>query len=60
MDLPALSMYVEMFSNHKYAYASAQAIFIVLECLVFTILLNYMFKERDGGFLRRGKGADPA
>ena len=45
MDLPALSMYVEMFSNHKYSYASAQAIFIVLECLVFTVLLNYLFRE---------------
>ena len=30
MDLPALSMYVEMFSNHKYSYASAQAMFIVV------------------------------
>ena len=47
MDLPALSMYVEMFSNHKYSYASAQAIFIVLECLVFTVLLNVLFREND-------------
>ena len=45
-DLPALSMYVEMFSNHKYSYASAQAIFIVLECLVFTVLLNILFREQ--------------
>lgn len=44
-DLPALSMYVEMFSNHKYSYASAQAMFIVLECLVFTLLLNLLFRE---------------
>ncbi|MBR2663366.1 MAG: hypothetical protein IKE25_06610, partial [Clostridia bacterium] len=57
MDLPALSMYVEMFSNHKYAYASAQAIFIVLECLVFTIALNILFRDRDAGgrLLRRRK-----
>lgn len=47
MDLPALSMYVEMFSNHKYSYASAQAIFIVLECLVFTVVLNVLFRDRD-------------
>ncbi len=47
MSLPALSMYVEMFSNHKYSYASAQAIFIVLECLVFTAVLNIIFRERD-------------
>ena len=45
MDLPALSMYVEMFPNHKYSYASAQAIFIVAECLVFTVLLNFIFRE---------------
>ena len=50
MDLPALSMYVEMFSNHKYSYASAQAIFIVVECLVFTVVLNWLFREhREGG-----------
>ncbi len=48
MDLPALSMYVEMFSNHKYSYASAQAIFIVAECLVFTVLLNFLFREAKG------------
>ena len=60
MDLPALSMYVEMFSNHKYSYASAQAIFIVLECLVFTVVLNILFKDRDKRLLGRGKGADLA
>ena len=38
-------MYVEMFTNHKYSYASAQAIFIVVECLVFTVLLNVIFRE---------------
>ncbi len=54
-DLPALSMYVDMFSNHNYSYASAQAIFIVLECLVFTILLNVVFSERDERNLRRRK-----
>ena len=46
-DLPALSMYVDMFQNHKYSYASAQAVFIVLECLAFTALLNVLFQERD-------------
>ena len=54
-DLPALSMYVDMFSNHNYSYASAQAIFIVLECLVFTVILNTLFKERDGLKPRRRK-----
>ncbi len=57
MDLPALSMYVEMFTNHKYSYASAEAIFIVLECLVFTVVLNILFKDRDASPLRRRRGA---
>lgn len=57
MDLPALSMYVEMFSNHKYSYASAQAIFIVLECLIFTVALNILFREKDKGLSGRGKEA---
>ena len=54
-DLPALSMYVEMFSNHKYSYASAQAMFIVFECLVFTMLLNVLFKEADDRELKKGR-----
>jgi raffinose/stachyose/melibiose transport system permease protein len=49
-SLPALSMYIEMFQNHKYSYASAQAMFIVVECLIFTVLLNILFRERDGKF----------
>jgi len=57
MDLPALSMYVEMFTNHKYSYASAEAIFIVLECLVFTVVLNILFRDRDASPLRRRRGA---
>ncbi len=55
-DLPALSMYVEMFSNHKYSYASAQAMFIVLECLAFTVLLNVLFREGKEKMERTGKG----
>ncbi len=54
-QLPALSMYVEMFSNHKYSYASAQAMFIVFECLAFTVLLNMLFKDRDGIVSRKGR-----
>lgn len=54
-QLPALSMYVEMFSNHKYSYASAQAMFIVFECLVFTVLLNFLFKDRDDNVVKKGR-----
>ena len=44
-----------MFSNHKYSYASAQAMFIVFECLAFTMLLNFIFKDRDGIESRKGR-----
>ncbi|MBQ3168541.1 MAG: sugar ABC transporter permease [Clostridia bacterium] len=54
-QLPALSMYVEMFSNHKYSYASAQAMFIVFECLAFTVLLNIVFKEWGAPRVRKGR-----
>ncbi len=54
-SLPALSMYIEMFQSHKYAYASAQAMFIVLECLVFTVLLNFIFRDKEGRPGRHGK-----
>ena len=48
-------MYVEMFSNHKYSYASAQAMFIVFECLAFTVLLNILFKDRDDAVSKKGR-----
>lgn len=54
-QLPALSMYVEMFSNHKYSYASAQAMFIVLECLVFTVVLNILFREWGAPKEKKGR-----
>jgi raffinose/stachyose/melibiose transport system permease protein len=54
-ELPALSMYVEMFSNHKYSYASAQAMFIVFECLAFTALLNLLFKDQDERDLKKAR-----
>ena len=45
-----------MFSNHKYSYASAQAMFIVVECLVFTVILNWLFREkREGGKEMKGR-----
>lgn len=54
-DLPALYMYVTMFSSHKYSLASAAAIFIVIECLVFTMILNFIFKDRDGRLAKPGR-----
>ena len=54
-DLPALYMYVTMFSSHKYSLASSAAVFIVLECLVFTVLLNYIFREQNERQPRRAR-----
>ncbi|MGN0998920.1 MAG: carbohydrate ABC transporter permease [Faecousia sp.] len=54
-DLPALYMYVTMFSSHKYSLASSAAVFIVVECLVFTVLLNYIFREQDDCQPRRAR-----
>ncbi len=44
-ELPAVSMYFEMFKNHRYGVGSAEAMFIVAECLAFTLLLNVLFRE---------------
>lgn len=54
-DLPALYMYVTMFSSHKYSLASSAAVFIVVECLVFTVLLNYIFREQNERQPRRAR-----
>ena len=54
-DLPALYMYVTMFSSHKYSLASSAAIFIVIECLVFTVVLNAIFREGDDRKLKPGR-----
>ena len=46
-EVPATTMYREIFSSHHYGVGSAMAMFIVAECLVFTLLLNLIFKEQD-------------
>ena len=40
-------MYREMFKSHNFGTGSAMAMFIVAECLLFTVLLNIIFKDRD-------------
>ncbi len=48
-DLPSTAMYSNLFGAHLYGYGSAQAVFIVLECLAATLILQMLFKkpERD-------------
>ena len=46
-EVPATTMYREIFKQHHYGIGSAMAMFIVAECLVFTLVLNLVFRERD-------------
>lgn len=43
-EVPALTMYQKIFSANQYGYASAISILIILECLLFTILVQWLFK----------------
>lgn len=52
-ELPAVNMYFEMFKSHRYGIGSAEAMFIVAECLFFTVLLNILFRERTEKRARR-------
>ncbi len=46
-EVPATTMYREIFTKHHYGIGSAMAMFIVVECLVFTLLLNWIFREQQ-------------
>ncbi|MDD2968603.1 MAG: sugar ABC transporter permease [Lachnospiraceae bacterium] len=45
-EVPSIYMYTTIFDAFHYGYGSAVSIFIILECFVFTILLNLLFKSR--------------
>ena len=44
---PATLMYDNLFVKCRYGYGSAQAFFIVFECLLFSFLLNLIFKKSE-------------
>jgi raffinose/stachyose/melibiose transport system permease protein len=47
-EVPSTLMYNEIFTRYAYGYGSAIAIFIVFECLFFTILVQRLFpKDSD-------------
>jgi raffinose/stachyose/melibiose transport system permease protein len=47
-EVPSTLMYNEIFTRYAYGYGSAIAIFIVAECLFFTILVQRLFpKDND-------------
>jgi raffinose/stachyose/melibiose transport system permease protein len=46
-DVVSTHMYNMSFLSLKYGYGSALSSFLVLECLVATILINYAFKRLE-------------
>lgn len=43
-EVPSTLMYSSIFNSYQYGYGSAMAVFIIIECLVFTIILDKAFK----------------
>ncbi len=47
-EVPSIYMYTTIFDSLKYGYGSAMSIFIIIECLFFTMLSNFAFgKEKE-------------
>lgn len=46
-EVPATLMYNNLFRRGLYGYGSAQAFFIVLECLLFTWIVHKIFKQSE-------------
>ena len=46
-EVPATLMYNNLFRRGLYGYGSAQAFFIVIECLIFTLVINRIFKKAE-------------
>ncbi|PWW33710.1 MULTISPECIES: carbohydrate ABC transporter permease [Paenibacillus] len=43
-EVPSTLMYSTIFSTYRYGYGSAISVFIILECLICTVLINKWFK----------------
>lgn len=43
-EVPSTLMYTTIFDTYRYGYGSALSVFIIAECLVFTVLINKFFK----------------
>lgn len=46
-EVPATLMYNNLFRKGLYGYGSAQAFFIVIECLAFTFIVSRIFKKAE-------------
>lgn len=42
-EVPSLMMYINIFTTRRYGYASSIAIFIIVECLLFTLVVQKLF-----------------
>ena len=47
-EVPALIMYEKIFTSNQYGYASAISVVVILECLLFTGLIQLLFKKIQG------------
>jgi len=48
-------MYSSAFRSKEYGYGLSAAVIMVLECLVTMLLINFIFRDREGKELRHGK-----
>lgn len=46
-EVPSTLMYTTIFDTYRYGYGSAISVFIILECLIFTLLINKFFKTEE-------------
>jgi raffinose/stachyose/melibiose transport system permease protein len=46
-EVPATLMYSNLFRKGLYGYGSAQAFFIVIECLAFSLIVSKLFKNAE-------------
>lgn len=45
-EVPSTLMYSTIFDKYQYGYGSAMSVFIMLECLVFTMITQRLFREK--------------
>jgi len=46
-EMPSTLMISTLFSKYQYGYGSSMAVFIVLECLILTVIIQKIFKTAD-------------
>lgn len=46
-EMPSTLMYTSIFDSYKYGYGSAISVFIIIECLVLTVLLDKLIKTDE-------------